>query len=165
MKEYFVSFSMAFFSTLSCCLLLCLNQVMLLPSLGGVLLAAVAFWRMDAVCKAGGSKARNAFALFLGWAFFFFVLAGPMFLAQYPVPSAAIVAGWCVGLMAGAVCRICRRWAVAVACAAVWMAYVLFAIPAWLDYSKGVKAAQKNRAEITKSVDASPQAVIEDSSL
>lgn len=54
---------------------------------------------------------------------------------------------------------------VAGACAAVWIAYVLFAIPAWFDYAKGVKAAQKNRAEIMRAADANPQVVIDDRSL
>lgn len=142
MKEYFVSFSAAFFLTLSCCLLLYFNQMPWLSNLGGVALAIFAFLRMKKVKELGASEIKNAVAMLLGWALFFVVLAGPVFIAQYPMPSTAIVLGWGIGLMVGAAYHICQRWNVAIISVAIWIAYVCIAIPAWFDYAKTAKSAQ-----------------------
>ena len=142
MKEYFVTFCIAFFMTVFAWFF---NYFQSLPiaALGGLPLAAVAYWRMAVVNKAGLSLTSHTVAFMLGWFLIFAAVIFPML--KSTLGSVMIYCSWgLAALLACIVYRFRRKIvASAVVSAAVWLLFVTFALPAWEDY---LKTWPKNKA-------------------
>ena len=133
MKEYFVTFCIAFFVTIPACFF---NYFQSLPIsvLGGLLLAAVAYWRMAVVDRAGLSLSGHTVAYLLG----LFMLPAPLYVLDFSntVGSLMIILSYgLASLLACLLYRFRRRFAVsAVVAVAIWLLFVTTAVPAWSDY-------------------------------
>ncbi len=130
MKEYFITFCIAFFMTVFAS---SFNVFRSLPvaALGGIPLAAVAYWRMVFVDKTGLSLTRHTVAFMLGW---FLIFAGVIFpFLESALGGLIVYCSW--GIAALSACLVYmlkgRRIVVAVISLAVWISFVLFVIPAW----------------------------------
>lgn len=142
MKEYFVTFCIAFFMTIFACFF---NAFQSLPIvvLGGLPLAVVAYWRMVVVGKAGLSLTGHTVAFMLGWFLLFVAVIFPML--KNTLGSVMIYSSWGLAAFLACILYRCRRRIVvpAVAFVAVWLLFVTLALPAWSDC---LKTWPKNKA-------------------
>lgn len=103
MKEYFVTFCIAFFMTVFACFFNYF-QSLAVSALGGLPLAAVAYWRMAVVGKAGLSITGHTVAFMLGWFLIFAAIIFPML--KSTLGSLMIYCSW--GLAALLACIVLR---------------------------------------------------------
>lgn len=138
MKELFVSFCLAFFLTIAACFFNYF-QSMVVSSLGGLFLACMAYWRLTVVGRAGLSIFGHTLAFLLG----FVALLAPLFIVMYDDTkgSLMIVASYGLAIvLAGLFYRFRNRMAIsAPVLFAVWLAFVIVALPAWSDYIATLK--------------------------
>ena len=102
-KEYFVTFCIAFFMTVFACFFNYF-QSLAVSALGGLPLAAVAYWRMAVVGKAGLSITGHTVAFMLGWLLIFAAIIFPML--KSTLGSLMIYCSW--GLAALLACIVYR---------------------------------------------------------
>lgn len=133
MKEYFITFCIAFFMTVFACFFNSF-QLLFVAALGGLPLAAVAYWRLTVVNRKELSLAGHTVAYMLGWFLIFAVAILPML--NHTLGSLMIYCSW--GLAAVLACLIYmfrrRLWVVASVSFAVWLLFVVSVLPAWSDY-------------------------------
>lgn len=142
MKEYFVSFCIAFFMTVFACFFN-VFQSLAVAALGGLPLAAVAYWRMAVAGRTGLSVPGHTVAYMLGWFLVFVTVILPML--NHTLGSLMVYCSWGLAAVLACLLYMLRRRLVTVAAVSlvVWCSFVAFAIPAWEDC---VSAWPKNEA-------------------
>lgn len=135
MKEYFVTFCIAFFMTVFACFFNYF-QSLAVSALGGLPLAAVAYWRMAVVGKAGLSITGHTVAFILGWFLIFAAIIFPML--KSTLGSLMIYCSWGLAALLACIVYGFRRRIVApaVVSAVVWLLFVALVLPAWEDCLK-----------------------------
>lgn len=134
MKEYFVSFSLMFFASLASCLWMLASHVsMLIPALaGGVVLAAIAYWRLQVVRRDGLHEGWHTVALALGPT----ALYAPMIYVTAAYPSIATVCSWILCIVLTGIAHRMKKHAYYYALTAIWVIAVIAATPWWMEVTQ-----------------------------
>lgn len=139
MKGYILSFCIVLAALLLSTLSFLAHNMEVVHSIPGIALAAIALRRMRYVRNKGLDERRHALAMVCGWVFFFVVLAGPVFVDDYPLYSMAIMLGWGLAIMMACLFHRYRSVAAGAVSVAVWLAFVCFAVPAWQSYCQELR--------------------------
>lgn len=154
MKGYILSFCIVLVALLLSTLSFLAHNMEVVHSIPGIALAVIALLRMRYVRNKGLDERRHALAMLCGWVFFFVVLAGPVFVGDYPLYSMAIMLGWGLAIMMACLFHRYRSVAAGAVGVALWLAFVCFAVPVWGDYCEKVRSARENKTEKCKKVEA-----------
>lgn len=135
-KDFFASFALMLSVTVLACLFHCFGSVYVSSFGGGVFLACVAYFRLSAVHGKGYDTGRHFAALSAGW------LASmlPFYALTFgdSLISLMFSLSWGLAVVMAYLCFRFRHWAVCALTAALWLAFVLFAVPAWDVYVRGL---------------------------
>lgn len=132
MKEYFVTFCIAFFMSVAVCFFHTFHSVYI-TALGGIPLAAVAWWRLVVVAKQGLSPAKHTAAFMLGWFFLFMAVLFPMLTST--LGSVMTYSSFGLATLLACITFIFRRKRIMVAAISliIWLTFVLTVLPAWKE--------------------------------
>lgn len=144
MKRLFITFLLGFIFTIVGCTFNSFT-INFVSALGGLPLAAVAYWRLSVMDKAGQSLRKHAAAYMFGWFMIFLMVILP--LLNGTMGSIMIYTSW--GLAAGLACLCYKyrsKFAVAVvASLVVWWFFVTMIIPLWARHMEYVPDEVRNR--------------------
>lgn len=145
MKRLFITFLLGFIFTIVGCTFNSFQSTTFVSALGGLPLAAVAYWRLSAMNKAGQSLRKHAAAYMLGWFMIFLMVILP--LLNSTMGGIMVYASW--GLAASLACLCYKyrsKFAVAVvASLVVWWFFVTMIIPLWSRYLLSVPDEVRSR--------------------
>ncbi len=144
MKRLFITFLLGFIFTIVGCTFNTFTSNFV-SALGGLPLAAVAYWRLSVMDKAGQSLRKHTAAYLLGWFMIFLMVILPFL--NSTMGSIMIYTSW--GLAAGLACLCYKyrsKFAVAVvASLVVWWFFVTMIIPLWARHMEYVPDEVRNR--------------------
>lgn len=132
MKEYFVTFCIAFFMTVFACIFN-VFQSLGISAIGGLPLAAAAYWRMVVVGRTGLSLPGHTVAFMLGW---FLIFAAVMFpMLNQTLGSLMVYCSWGIAAILACLIYMFRHRIISVAIVSfvVWLSFIVFVLPAWED--------------------------------
>lgn len=135
-KGFFASFAVMLSATVLACLFHCFESVYVSSFGGGAFLACVAYWRLSVVRGKGCDADRHFAALFAGWLAFMLPVYALTF--RESLISLMFSLSWGLALLLAYLCFRFRHWAVYALTAALWLVFVLLAVPAWDVYVRGL---------------------------
>lgn len=131
MKQYLLSFIISLGTTAA---VSCLNYFQSTPisCLGGLVLAAVTYWRLSAIGKVNNRILGNSIALVLGW----LVIPACIYISSFRAALGSFFISMSFGLsvILACLCYRFRKRTTFILAAAVWLAFVYFAVGGWDDY-------------------------------
>lgn len=144
MKELFFSFLLGLGFTIVACTFNTFSSIFV-SALGGLPLAAVAYWRLSYVGKAELGVGKHAAVYMLGWFSIFLAVILP--LLNSTMGAVMIYASW--GLAAALAC-LCYKYrsrlaVVVVASLVVWWFFVTAVLPLWSRYLLSVPDEVRDR--------------------
>lgn len=146
MKQNLLSFIIGLGTTAAVC---CLNyfQSTFVSCLGGLLLAAVAYWRLSVVDKKNENVLGHAVALVLGW----LVLVAPVYFSGFRAAMGSFFISMSFGLsvVLACLCYGFKKKAAFVVSAAVWLAFVVFAVGGWDNYLNSLPRDNRGKIIVT----------------
>lgn len=134
MRRLLITFILGFAFTIVACTFNSFQSTSFVSALGGLPLAAVAYWRLSVMDKTGQSLRKHVAAYMLGWFMIFLMVILP--LMNSTMGSVMIYFSW--GLAAGLAC-LCYRYRIkftvaVVSSLVVWWLFVTMVLPLWSRY-------------------------------